>query len=385
MKKHNPVNERIKRKYFAYLKEAKRHSEPTVDAAAKALSRFEGYTRYRDFKAFHFEQAIGFKKHLAEQKGQQSGEKLSKATLHATLTQLKRFFQWLAWQPGYKSRLQYSDAEYFNLSDKDVRVATAQREQKVPTLEQIKHVINIMPADTDIERRNRALVAFTLLTGARDSAIASMKLKHVDLITNSVNQDAREVKTKFSKTFNTFFFPVGEEVREIVSSWVSYLRDEKLWGNDDPLFPATRIALGAASQFEVAGLAREHWSNASPIRTIFREAFVSAGLPYFNPHSFRNTLVQLGQDVCMKPEQFKAWSQNLGHEKVLTTFLSYGAVACQRQGEIIRSLATPQQAMQPDAGTDSTKMRSTLCKSSGRQGWQWSYWNYSRMNERTNR
>jgi len=48
-------------------------------------------------------------------------------------------------------------------------------------------------------------------------------------------------------------------------------------------------------------------------------------------------------------EQFKAWSQNLGHEKVLTTFLSYGEVACQRQGEIIRELATPQQAMQSDA------------------------------------
>lgn len=349
MKKHSPTNERIKRKYFAYLKEAKRHSEPTVDAAAKALSRFEGFTKYRDFKVFHFEQAIAFKKHLAEQKGQQSGEKLSKATLHATLTQLKRFFQWLAWQPGYKSRFQYSDAEYFNLSDKDTRVATAQREQKVPTLEQIKHVINTMPAVTDIERRNRALVAFTLLTGARDSAIASMKLKHVDLITNSVNQDARQVKTKFSKTFNTFFFPVGEEVREIVAAWVSYLRDEKLWGNDDPLFPATRVTLGTARQFEVAGLAQGHWSNASPIRKIFRDAFVSAGLSYFNPHSFRNTLVQLGQDVCSTPEQFKAWSQNLGHEKVLTTFLSYGEVVCQRQGEIIRDLAMPQRSISPDA------------------------------------
>jgi hypothetical protein len=52
MSKHNPENERIKRKYFGYLKEAKRHREPTVDAAAKALSRFEEYTRYRDFKAF---------------------------------------------------------------------------------------------------------------------------------------------------------------------------------------------------------------------------------------------------------------------------------------------------------------------------------------------
>lgn len=349
MTKHNAENERIKRKYFAFLKEAMRNSEPTVDAAAKALARFEDHAKHKDFKAFHYEQAIAFKKHLAEQKGQQSGETLSKSTLHATLTQLKRFFQWLAWQPGYKSRFQYSDAEYFNLSDKDTRIATTQREQKAPTLEQVKHVINAMPNGSDIERRNRALVAFTLLTGARDSAIASMKLKHVDLIGNSVNQDAREVKTKFSKTFNTFFFPVGEDIRGIVAEWVAYLREEKLWGNDDPLFPATRIALGVSRQFEVDGLERAHWSTSSPIRTIFRDAFVSAGLPYFNPHSFRNTLVQLGQDVCKSPEQFKAWSQNLGHEKVLTTFLSYGEVACQRQGEIIRGLATPQQAMQSDA------------------------------------
>ena len=125
MKKHCAENERIKRRYFTFIKEAKRHSEPTVDAAAKALSRFETYTRYRDFKAFHFEQAIAFKKHLAEQKGKQSGKKFYKATMHATLSQLKRFFQWLAWQPGYKSRLQYSDAEYFNLSEKDTRIATA--------------------------------------------------------------------------------------------------------------------------------------------------------------------------------------------------------------------------------------------------------------------
>ena len=349
MTKHNASNERIKHKYFAYLKEAMRHSEPTVDASAKALNRFEVYTKHRDFKTFHFQQAIAFKKHLAEQRGQQSGEKLSKATLYATLRQLKRFFQWLAREPGYKSRVQYSDAEYFNLSDKDTRIATAQREQKVPTLGQIKHVIKSMPVSTEIERRDRALFAFTILTGARDSAIASMKLKHVDLIANSVNQDAREVNTKFSKTFITFFFPVGDEIRGIVAEWVSYLREDKLWGNDDPLFPATRIALGATRQFEVSGLKRGHWSSASPIRAVFREAFVQAGLPYFNPHSFRNTLVQLGLERCKSPEELKAWSQNLGHEKVLTTFINYGEVACQRQGEIMRGLAIPQQPLQSNA------------------------------------
>lgn len=347
MTTHNANNERIKRQYFAYLKEAKRHSEPTVDAVAKALVRFEEDTKYRDFKSFHFQLAINFKRHLADQNNQQTGAKLSKATLHATLAQLRMFFLWLAGQPGYKSRFQYSDADYFNLSENEVRIATAKREQTGPTLEQAKSAISKMPAASHIERRNRALVAFTLLTGARDSAIASMKLKHIDLVAGCVHQDAREVKTKFSKTFTTYFFPVGEEVLQIVVEWVRFLKEELLWGNDDPLFPATRVVSGATRQFEAAGLARAGWSSAAPIRTIFREAFVHAGLPYFNPHSFRNTLVRLGETVCQTPEDFKAWSQNLGHEKVLTTFLSYGQVASPRQGQIIRALAAPQVAAVP--------------------------------------
>lgn len=179
------------------------------------------------------------------------------------------------------------------------------------------------------------------LTGARDSAIASMKLKHIDLVAGCVNQDAREVKTKFTKTFTTYFFPVGDDVRRIVEDWVAYLQQELLWGNDDPLFPATRIVVGSTSQFEAGGLERAHWSSAARIRTIFRDAFAGAGLPYFNPHSFRNTLVRLGQTVCRTPEEFKAWSQNLGHDKVLTTFLSYGQVANPRQGQIIKGLAAP--------------------------------------------
>jgi integrase len=356
MATHNADNERIKRRYFVFLKEAKRQSEDSVDAAAKALARFETATRYRDFKAFHFEQAVAFKRHLADQDSHATGGKLSKATLNAPLSLLKRFFQWLADKPGYKSRLQYSDAEYFNLSEKDTRVATAKRERPAPTLGQVKHTIALMPGRTDIELRNRALLAFALMTGARESALASMKLKHVDLANGSVFQGAREVQTKFSKSFTTYFFNVGSEVRQIFDAWVTHLRQDMLWGNDDPLFPATLVELGQSRQFEAAGLARRHWSTASPIRAVFKEAFEAAGLPYFNPHSFRATLVQFGETVCQNPEQFKAWSQNLGHEGVLTTFLSYGAVAPRRQGQIIQALATVQPKGQAEA------VAQALCK-----------------------
>ncbi len=38
-----------------------------------------------------------------------------------------------------------------------------------------------------------------------------MRLKHVNLDARCVFQDARDVKTKFSKTFTTYFFPVGAQ------------------------------------------------------------------------------------------------------------------------------------------------------------------------------
>jgi hypothetical protein len=46
----------------------------------------------------------------------------------------------------------------------------------------------------------------------------------------------------------------------------------------------------------------------------------------------------LGQQLCRTPEELKAWSQNLAHLGVLTTFMSYGAISHPRQTEIITSL-----------------------------------------------
>jgi len=52
--------------------------------------------------------------------------------------------------------------------------------------------------------------------------------------------------------------------------------------------------------------------------------------------------------ACQTPEQFKAWSQNLGHKNVLTNFYSYSEVGIQGQGEIIKDLAKPQPVLISD-------------------------------------
>lgn len=341
MKTHNPNNVRINRKYYQFLKEAKGQHESSIDGVAKAINRFEQYTKFKDFKQFHPQQAMGFKKHLAKQKNEVTGKPLSKATLNTTLRHLKAYFQWLSLQSGFKSRFNYKDAEYFNLLEKEARIASAKRKRPVPSIEQITHVLERMANQTTIDKRNRALIAFTLLTGARDSAIASFKIKHINLKEQFVDQDAREVNTKFSKSFITYFFPVGELPLQILKDWIEYLKTELLFSHDDPLFPRTKIENSINKKFEATGLLREHWQTTSPIREIFKQAFINSELPYYNPHSFRNMLAGLGQDLCQTAEEFKAWSQNLGHEGVLTTFYSYGEVQDYRQAELIKKLSQP--------------------------------------------
>jgi integrase len=350
MPTNNPENARIKHRYFSYLKEAQSRGEASVDAAAKALSRFEASTRFKSFKAFHYEQAIAFKRQLAEQTNVRTGSPLSKATMHSTLAALRAFFFWLADQPGFRSRLRYSEANYFNMPERDARIARTRLEKPYPSLEQVQHVIRTMPASDPMQLRDRAVVASILLTGARDGAAVSLKLKHLDLTERCLVHDAREVATKFGKSFTTWFFPVGEDALRIVEEWVGFLTTQMLWAPTDPLFPATRVDGRAEQGFHAAGLSREHWTTADSVRKIFKRSFTAAGLPYYSPHRLRDTLAILGKRFCRTPEEFQAWGQNLGHTSMATTFASYGAVSGARQAEIIRGIqvasAPPVQVME---------------------------------------
>jgi integrase len=319
------------------LKEALGRSEDLIDHVAMAIDRFETHTKFRNFRAFNIEQVKAFKQHLGEEQAVRSKQPLSQATIYATLTSLKAFFQWLAGQKDFRSHFSFGDWDYFTPARSTVSIAKAHRLPSVPTLEQIQHVLATMPTTNEVEQRDRALIAFVILTGARDRAVSSFRLRHIDIVRRVVVQDARVVKTKFRKTFETFFFPVGDDIEEIFVDWVRHLTEEKHWDPDDPLFPRTKVAVGLSGRFEPAGLDRAPWSDAGPIREVFRRAFTRAGLPYFNPHSFRNTLVVLGRAKCQTWAEMQAWAQNLGHESLTTTFGSYGKVAPHEQAELVRN------------------------------------------------
>jgi integrase len=122
---------------------------------------------------------------------------------------------------------------------------------------------------------------------------------------------------------------------QILRDWIAELREEHRFSDSDPLFPKTRVGVGPERKFVALGIDRSPWSSPSSAAKIFKRAFVDAGLPPFSPHRVRDTLAELAKDHCRTPEDYKAWSQNMGHEDVLTTFRSYGSVAPGRQVDLM--------------------------------------------------
>lgn len=344
----NATNERIKKRYFRYQKEARGLAASTINQAALAIAEYERFTNGAGFKTFSSKLAIAYKRHLWSKGGKRAAQMSARATVISKARHVQQFFRWLADQDGYRSHIKHTDLDYFNPAERDRNLSRTRGEKPAPTLAQVQHVIRTMPSSTHRELRDRALIAGALLTGARVAALASLKLKHVRADRLGIDQDAREVRTKFAKTQTTFYFPVGDDIRAIFLDYVEHLRSTLRWGNEDPLFPPTTRFTSSGRQSSSIGLARAHWKTADPIRVIFRRAFAAAGIPYFTPHTIRNCLTVLGMQICRSAEEMKAWSQNMGHNEVLTTWMHYGPVPLQRQAELLRGGAVGQEAA-PDA------------------------------------
>lgn len=338
MPEYNHVNEVVKKQYEEALLHGKCRDPKTVRAVWNNLNLFEDFTGHADFKTFNSEQAKSFKIWLEKQKNQ-DGELLSLSTVRSTLNAVREFFEWLAIHPQYIKKIDGRAVQYLRLSDNANRAARASREKAAPTLEELEKALKAMPDETDIEKRDRAIFAFMIITCVRDDALVSLKRKHVNADEKTVWQDPKLVRTKGRKGIVTRFvsqvMPLAEQ---IVLDWLRYSDDILKLKPNDPLFPKTLVKSSAESMtFETQGLSREPWANAGPVRALFKATFKAVDLPYYNPHLFRKTICRWGLKNLSQYE-FKALSQNLGHEHAMTTYNSYAKLTEDEQLEAVSSI-----------------------------------------------
>ena len=209
-----------------------------------------------------------------------------------------------------------------------------------PSLEYVQQLVASIVIRNEIDLRDPALISFTLLTGMRDRAIASLPLGCFDDENLVINQNPRQgVETKFAKLIPTMLFRFDEKMLGFIIDWSRHLK-AKGFGDQDPLFPRARLDhnsdnLSFQSPTEVEA---NFWHGAGRIREIFRQCSQQAGLPYFPPHTCRHLVVNLAVRACKNGEEIKAISQNFGHEFVATTFGNYGNFAPSQLTEIIKGM-----------------------------------------------
>ena len=338
MPEFNPINETVKKQYEEALIHGKHRDLKTVKAVWLNINQFEKFTNYLGFETFDAEQAKSFKRWLAMQKNK-NDELLSISTLRSTLNNIRDFFEWLAIHPDYIRKIDGRAVQYLRLSDNDNRAARASREKTPPTLDELDMALRAMPYSTDIEKRDRAIFAFMILTCVRDDALVSLKRKHIDMANKSIWQDPKIVRTKNRKGISTYFvtqpLPFAEEMFE---DWINHFDNNLKFSEDAALFPKTLIETSAKTMaFQVSGLSQDHWADASPVRDIFKKAFQAVELPYYNPHLFRHAIMKWGLKNLNQYE-FKALSQNIGHEHAMTTYNSYAKLTEDEQKEAISNI-----------------------------------------------
>lgn len=336
--RHNQANDRLKREYLSEMEDDDGRSIQTADQARHAIDRLERYTGFKDFKTFNRDQGLGFKESILESRSERTGQAISIARAGSILKAVQKFILWLhengKMPRGFKSAI----AKCLNLRTGDERRAKVKPPRRFAPFGDYRRAILAMPTMTETERRDQAVMAMLLTTSMRVSALIDLKIRDVDFKQNYIFQDPRHMRTKFSKGIDTFLLPVGDDVRAILQNWVRYLIADRQFGPDDPIFPKTAVPVGENGEFKAAGLSRDHWATGDTVRKIFRDAFHRIGLRHTDPHSTRHTLTQYAYTLNLTLEEAKAWSQNLGHDDLLTTLNSYGQIARERQGELIAKL-----------------------------------------------
>lgn len=338
MSKVNVKNERIKKKFFTWAKEAEGYSDSTVNNIEKAILLWEDFTRHADFSKFKPNKAIEFKKWL--RKKEFRGKTISVATYHTYLRYLIKFFTWLSWQSGYKSIMRPDTVAYLTISEKEERIATQQNQVKFPPLEYVIKLADSIKIDSEIDKRDRALISFTLLSGMRDQAIVTLPLGCFDEENLTINQNPRQgVQTKFSKNITSILFKFNDKMVSYVIEWVKHLKD-KGYGSQSPLFPRSKLDQGKDNlSFERASEVEPiFWQGTGRMREIFKKRSEDTGLPYYPPHTFRHLAIDLALKHCKTGEEIKAISQNFGHEHIATTLCSYANFELKRLTEILKSV-----------------------------------------------
>jgi integrase len=325
----NSQNERAKYRYRQHLARVSQRDEKTVLSYLKHLRQFEEFIDFQGFEVFDDHIAGKYVQGLMN-------DDLSLSYVSDNIRAVKDFLIWLERQRGYRSKIDYNDIDYLNISRNQRNAAKAPDYQKAYTFDQIIDAIRRMPSVTEKQRRDRAIVSLQALCTLRINELRTVKLRSLIEENGSyfIYVSPRHMSVKFAKTRYVHFIPLPPDIVAIVIEWRDHLVAMN-FKDSDPLFPKIDTRFGKSNLLEQKIQIVELRSD-SAIREVFKKAFEAAGYPYIKPHNFRKTLTRHAEHES--PAFLNAVRQNLGHDSIDTTLSSYGQMSVADQGKAISSV-----------------------------------------------
>lgn len=325
----NAQNERLKLHYEIHLNRALKKDDSTTTEALKYLREFEIFINFESFAVYNKLQADRYIDYLFEQD-------YSLSFIDSTVRELKDFLRWLERQKGYRSKVNYNDIDYLNITSNQRSTAKTPEYKKSHSFKKIIKVIRCMPEVTAIQKRDKAIVSLNALCGLRTSELRTVKIK------NLIEEDGKyfiyvnpkDMEVKFAKTRHAIFMPLPKDILDNVLNWKSYLMSQG-FTKKDPLFPKIPNNFNQQNLL-VSNLTSQEIRSNSTLINIFKNSFEKAGFEYINPHNFRHTIIRFAERQT--PEFLNAVRQSLGHSSINTTFQSYGELSKDEQRDRISGL-----------------------------------------------
>lgn len=305
--------------YQRKLVERDGYSRKTVECQLRTIHLFQKFID-KPLSLINKDDVLNYKSWLQEHR------KIKISSVHSQMVYLKKYYSWFCTKPGYRSKIDSDAVEYFIINRAEKSMLNHKSEKAIPTLDDVLELHRSIKPNTEINLRNRAIIAIATTAGLREGALITLRKGNIDDDLFICQDPENGVKTKYSKKIWTLAFDFHQELTDSIREWKKKL-DEKKFSESDPFFPKfTQLVesdQNALFPF-IKEATKSFLSNPNVVNQIFQRLCKKAGLKYFHPHSYRHRWAMMGFENSYNGTQIRALSESAGHEEITTLLKSYG-------------------------------------------------------------
>lgn len=295
------TNVRLYKRYFDYRKRCG-FSVKTIKKSQQAIRHLDNYLEGKSLYNVIPDDFNDFRTYLSDQTYR--GKKISSNTVVNVMSQLKLFFKFIGGLSEFSDIINQELMGTWSLSpsEKQTLKNVGKKIKKFPTQDHINKAISSIDKTKAVNRRNKSLIVYCFLTGARISAAITMKIGLVDTEKRIVTQDPEQgVETKRRKLIITTIPKLNEKYFQILIKWIQELRNVG-FNDDSPLFPvALTDKKEGMLEFDISKEFTKEFLSLSTAEAIIKKLFTDAGYSDYHPHSLRDSHIHYTNEMATTP------------------------------------------------------------------------------------